>query len=586
MNILKVLNFSNKRSAAPGRPIPGKAKTERRYTPAHTAPDFCRTIEQHGDRIAYEYFVSPTDTATMTYTEFAGMVRRFSAGLEKLGMSHGRVAVIGETSPKWVAAYLAVMAQGGVVVPMDRELAPNEIFGFLSGISCDAVVAAPSLDESLADLLTDHPSVRYYITMGEEKKNDKVMLWSEVEQSGAEAVEAGWDYPPCRSRGELAEMLFTSGTTGSSKCVMLCQRNVFSVVNSCAESVDFTPDEVVVSVLPMHHTYGLACMLAELLYGVKVCINDSLRHVLRNFARFRPTALVLVPLFVQTMYKKIINEVEKKGKLRTFNAGIAASRVMIKVGVDLRKKLFAEVREAFGGRLEKIICGGAPLKPDLIYAFEDFGISIYEGYGITECAPLAAVTPYYKRKSGSVGPSVPCCTIRVDGETINEAGFAEGEIQIHGDNVMLGYFENPEANAAAFTDDGWYRTGDVGYMDADGYVYITGRMKSVIVLENGKNVFPEEIEEYLGSVDLIAESVVVGRKSEDGDSVVLTAIVFPNADKFEETASDEEKLEAIKHAIRRINKKLPSFKQVREVELRNEEFPKTTSKKIRRHLIK
>ncbi|MBR4770713.1 MAG: AMP-binding protein, partial [Clostridia bacterium] len=347
-----------------------------------------------------------------------------------------------------------------------------------------------------------------------------------------------------------------------------------------------TPDEVVVSVLPMHHTYGLACMLAELLYGVRICINDSLRHVLRNFARFRPTALILVPLFVQTMYKKILNEAEKKGKLRTFNAGIAASRVMMKVGVDLRKKLFAEVREAFGGRLEKIICGGAPLKPDLIYAFEDFGISIYEGYGITECAPLAAVTPYYKRKSGSVGPSVPCCTIRVDGETINEAGFAEGEIQIHGDNVMLGYFENPEANAAAFTDDGWYRTGDVGYMDADGYVYITGRMKSVIVLENGKNVFPEEIEEYLSAIDLIAESVVVGRKSEDGDSVILTAIVFPNADKFDENATDEEKLEAIKHAIRKINKKLPSFKQVREVELRNEEFPKTTSKKIRRHLIK
>ena len=157
MNILKVLNFSNKRSAAPGRLIPGKQKTERRYTPAHTAPDFCRTIELHGDRIAYEYFVSPTDTATMTYTEFVGMVRRFSAGLEKLGMSHGRVAVIGETSPKWVAAYLAVMAQGGVVVPMDRELAPNEIYGFLSGISCDAVVAAPSLDDSLADLLADPP---------------------------------------------------------------------------------------------------------------------------------------------------------------------------------------------------------------------------------------------------------------------------------------------------------------------------------------------------------------------------------------------------------------------------------------------
>ena len=211
---------------------------------------------------------------------------------------------------------------------------------------------------------------------------------------------------------------------------------------------------------------------------------------------------------------------------------------------------------------------------------------LFRSYGITECAPLAAVTPYYKRKSGSVGPSVPCCTIRVDGETINEAGFAEGEIQIHGDNVMLGYFENPEANALAFTDDGWFRTGDVGYMDADGYVYITGRMKSVIVLESGKNVFPEEIEEYLAGIKLIAESVVVGRKSEDGDSVVLTAVVYPNPDEFAEDETDENKLAAIQQAIRKVNKKLPYFKQIREVELRSEEFPKTTSKKIKRHLIR
>ncbi len=582
MNILKVLNLS-RRSVVPSKKIPSKAKSERIFTPAHNALDFLDVVRSHGDRVAYEYFVSPTETATLTYTEFADKVRSFACALTKNGLAGKRVALIGETTPEWVATYLAVLAVGGIIIPMDKELAPSEIAGFLASVSADAIVVSGGLDRALSGILEGHASLGFYITMAKESACSKALFWSELEALGA--ADRSFVYPPSVSRDVLAEYLFTSGTTGTSKCVMLSQKNIFSVVNAAAETVDFCSDDVVLSVLPMHHTYGLACMLAELLYGMKICINDSLRHVLRNMARFSPTGLVLVPLFVQTMYKKILSEVERKGKTRAFNAGIAASRLMLKVGVDLRAKLFADVREAFGGRLEKIICGGAPLKPELIYAFEDFGISIYEGYGITECSPLVSVTPYYKRKCGSVGPAVPCCSVRIDGETVNDLGFAEGEIQVHGDNVMLGYENNPEANAASFTEDGWYRTGDVGYMDADGYVYITGRMKSVIVLENGKNVFPEEIEEYLSDIDLIAESVVVGRRAED-DSITLTAIVFAAADKFAPEATDEEKLEQIRLAVRAMNKRLPSFKQIKEIELRAEEFPKTTSKKIKRHLVK
>ena len=582
MNILKVLNLS-KKSVVPSKRIPSKAKSERLFTPAHNAPDFLSVVRSHGDRVAYEYFVSPTETATLSYTEFADKVKAFSSALTQKGLAGKRIALIGETSPEWVATYLAVLATGGIIIPMDKELAPSEIGGLLASVSADAIVVSKGLDKALAEALTGHPTLTSYISMAKESAYPDSLLWSELEALGA--ADAEFAYPPVASRETLAEYLFTSGTTGTSKCVMLSQKNIFSVVNAAAETVDFCPDDVVLSVLPMHHTYGLACMLAELLYGMKICINDSLRHVLRNMARFAPTGLVLVPLFVQTMYKKILSEVERKGKTRAFNAGIAASRLMLKVKVDLRTRIFADVRAAFGGRLEKIICGGAPLKPELIYAFEDFGISIYEGYGITECSPLVSVTPYYKRKCGSVGPAVPCCSIRIDGETVNDLGFAEGEIQVHGDNVMLGYENNPEANAAAFTEDGWYRTGDVGYMDADGYVYITGRMKSVIVLENGKNVFPEEIEEYLSDIDLIAESVVVGRRAED-DSVSLVAVVYPAAEKFAPEAGDDEKLEEIRLAVRALNKRLPSFKQIKEIELRAEEFPKTTSKKIKRHLIK
>ncbi|CDC60848.1 aMP-forming long-chain acyl-CoA synthetase [Clostridium sp. CAG:448] len=242
--------------------------------------------------------------------------------------------------------------------------------------------------------------------------------------------------------------------------------------------------------------------------------------------------------------------------------------------------------DAFGGRLTNIICGGARLDPKMIEGFESFGISIFEGFGITECAPLTAVTPYYARKYGSVGPAVNCCTIRIEGDgSKTDDGFEQGEIQIKGDNVMLGYYKNEEATREAFTDDGWFRTGDIGYMDADGYVYITGRLKSVIVLENGKNVFPEEIEEYLGGLEEINECVVVGRHSASGDEVVLTAGVYPGLTRFAPEATDAQITEELRKKINAINRTLPAFKQVRAVEIRRTEFEKTTSRKIKRHLV-
>ena len=224
---------------------------------------------------------------------------------------------------------------------------------------------------------------------------------------------------------------------------------------------------------------------------------------------------------------------------------------------------------------------------EFLLEFENFGISIFEGFGITECSPLVAVTPYTKRKLGTIGPSVPCCEVRIDpnGE-VTEEGYKLGEIQVKGSNVMLGYYNNPEANADVFTEDGWFRTGDVGYLDCDGYVYITGRIKFVIVLENGKNVFPEEIEEYLDAIDIIAEGCVIGRKSETSDEVVLTAVIFPDYSKFDKDVDDNTVYEALKKAINVANKKLPTYKQIKAIEIRKTEFEKTTTKKIKRQLVK
>jgi long-chain acyl-CoA synthetase len=285
------------------------------------------------------------------------------------------------------------------------------------------------------------------------------------------------------------------------------------------------------------------------------------------------------------MYKKIWAEAKKTGRDNKLKLGIGASRAMMTLGIDKRREIFADVINSFGGRLEKIICGGAALNPKMIEFFENLGISIYEGFGITECAPLTCVTPYYARKYGSVGPAVPCCQVRISGSLTNSQGFIEGEIQVKGDNVMIGYYENPEANDEAFTADGWFRTGDMGYMDGDGYVYITGRLKTVIVLENGKNIFPEEIEEYLADIEEIAEAVVVGR-SNGSEKVNLVAIVYPDRTKFPEETSDEIIKETIEKLIDAMNKNLPTYKHIMEVELRDTEFEKTTSKKIKRHLVK
>lgn len=555
--------------------------------------DLCDIIERHGNKTLFRYYEGK-DIQSMTYATFGTQVREAAAAFTAMGLCGEKIAVIGETSPQWVCTYLGALAAGCVIVPMDKELDTEEIRRFIAMVDARAIVYSKSFNEKFIKSISDGDTgIRYFIPITpayDSSFDNKVIAFDQLLTCGRERVERdGYHYPIVRNREKLAEMLFTSGTTGTSKCVMLCQKNIFAAVNAAVETVCFSADDVVVSVLPIHHTYELMCILAEMVYGIEICINDSLRHVMKNFQLFKPTGLVLVPLFINTMYAKIWSEAQKSKKETILKAGIATSKTLMAVGIDARRKIFKSVLDAFGGRLDHIICGGAKLNPDLIAAFEDFGISIFEGCGITECSPLTCVTPYFARKYGSVGPAVPCCRVRIDEKTgsgENEEGYVEGEIQIKGDNVMLGYYNNPEANEAAFTTDGWYRTGDIGYMDGDGYVYITGRMKSVIVLENGKNVFPEEIEEYLGKIDTICESVVVGRKAPDSDAIILTAVVFPAYDKFPTGASEELIRESIRNSINAMNRRLPGFKQVKAVEYRQTEFEKTTSKKIKRHLVK
>lgn len=568
--------------------IINKAPCKRLYERVLDVKDFCRVIEKHGDRVLFTYFDKKRQLHDVTYGEFTAKVKSLAASLTDRGYAGKRIAIIGETSVDWVASYLAVLASGGVAIPLDKELEISVIEGFMDSVDADALIYSASFNGKFANAVRDHSSLSLFIAMAPSEAElalgDKVVALESLYEKGAELVKAGYVIPDVENRDRLAEFLFTSGTTGTSKCVMLSQKNIFSVVTSAAATVDFTPDDTIVSLLPIHHTYELACMLAGMDYGMHICINDSITHVLKNLQIFKPTGLVLVPLYIYTFYKKIWAEAKKTGRDKKLKLGITAARGLLKVGVDKRRDLFAEVLNSFGGRLEKIVCGGAALNPRMVEFFDTLGIAIYEGYGITECAPLTCVVPYYKRKYASVGPSVPCCQVRIAQGYQNDKGYMEGEIQVKGDNVMLGYYNNPEATAEAFSEDGWFRTGDVGYLDEDEYCFITGRLKTVIVLESGKNVFPEEIEEYLGNIETIAECAVIGRQN--GSEVNLTALIYPDTTKFKEGTTMAEMHQVIQSAINDLNKTLPTYKHIKIVELRATEFEKTTSRKIKRHLLK
>ena len=563
-------------------------KTERKYERVADAYELCRVLAKHGNKIAFSYYDKGRVVRDLSYGRFYNRIVRTAAGLTKRGLAGKKIALIGDTSVAWLASYLAVLVTGGVAIPVDKELEIDSIIGLLESVDADAIIYSGRFNGKFAGQLSENSSIKTFIPIDpdeDELVKPGVVAYRAMRAEGKAEVDAGkFKLSRVANREVMAEMLFTSGTTGTSKCVMLSQKNIFSVVTSAAASVNFTPDDVLLSVLPVHHTYELACLLAAMDYGIHICINDSLTRVLKNIQYFKPTGLVLVPLFVYTIYKKIWAEAKKSGREKTLKLGLSASKAMRSVGIDKRRTIFAEVLNSFGGNLKKIVCGGAALNPKMIEFFDDIGIEIYEGFGITECAPLTFVTPYYARKIGSVGPAVPCCQGRIDGTNIGAHGYIEGEVQIKGDNVMLGYYNNPEANEAVFTEDGWFRTGDIGYMDNDGYFYITGRLKSVIVLENGKNIFPEEIEEYLSNIELIAESVVVGRQ--DGACVNLVAVVYPNLTKFSDDASKEEIYDSINAEIIKLNKRMPSHKQIKKLEIREVEFEKTTTRKIKRFLVK
>ncbi len=546
------------------------------------------SAELFGDKPRYVYKDKKQGCeVSYTYNQFLDDMNSLGTAFSKLGLMGKTVVVIGETHPAYIVTYFSVVNGNGVIVPLDKEVSDDEVAAFIKRSHADAVVFMESMNKRFEKIIPTLDSVSLFVALSKPEslsENEKVLSWDEIISLGKEALDSGDEsYTSVEiDREKPCAILFTSGTTGTSKGVMLSQANLAAATNSSCKAIyNINSESSLVSVLPINHTYEMTCgHLAAANKGCTTFINDSIKHVIKNLSSFKPTDMLFVPLFVETIHKRIWDSIEKKGMTKKVRTAIKMSNAMRKVGIDARKKFFAEIQATFGGKLKCIVCGGAPLDQRLIDDFDAFGISILNGYGITECAPLVSVNLLGKEKTGTIGQPVDGCSVKVE----LEEGQTTGELLVKGGNVMLGYFEDPEATAAVFTEDGWFKTGDVGFVDDEGYIHITGRKKNIIILSNGKNIYPEEIEQYISGIDLIAETVVVGRANSNGETVI-TAIIFPNEDAVGEL-SKEELYEKLKEEINEVNKKLPVFKQIHEIELRDTEFEKTTTKKIKRYKIR
>ncbi len=545
---------------------------------------------KYGDHTLFMFERAKVDHE-ISYKDFYEYVRAMTRGYIHLGLAGKRVAIIGENCPEWIATYLASVSSRGVAVPIDVALSKEQLVQFAEMAEVEVLAYSKTWASFIEENADEFKGVKTFIKLADSDFDYKTAQVHKLERfmsvdAIAHTGNALNDIEiPEQDSEIMSVMLFTSGTTGTSKIVMLNQRNICSVINDARKPLEaFNENDIVLSVLPVHHTYELTCgIFAAADHGCTIAINDSIKHVTRNLKKYRPTAMAVVPLYVEVFYNSIMKNVRKQGIEKTFNMALKIARTAGKVNIDLRKQLFGKVKEAFGGRLNKMVCGGAALRPELVEIFRTIGVDICQGYGITECAPLVSVVPFgvYNPKScGRISESVQ---VFIDKENPTDEF---GEIVVKGPNVMLGYYKNEQATKEVLSPKGWFYTGDYGYVDKNNYLYITGRKKNIIVLQDGKNVFPEEIEEYLGAIPHIKESVVIGRQKDN--DLCITALVYPDFEYTDSIGlkSNEEVYNAIREQINATNRKLVGYKRIMALEFMDEEFEKTPSKKIKRFLYK
>ncbi len=497
-----------------------------------------------------------------------------------------RVAILSETRYEWYTSYLATTNGTGCVVPLDKELKSEEIESMLNRAEVDILIFSKSKKDVVEEVYGKVPTMKYWISM-DDTDDERFLSYSKFIKEGEDLLASG-DKTFTEATidpEEMTVLLFTSGTTAKSKAVMLCQRNICKNLISMFSMLYIDVDDVFFSVLPLHHTYECTCgFLGQVYRGTTISVCEGLRYIAQNLQEAKPTCVLMVPVMLEMFYKKIMKGVnadpKKAKKLQT---GIKLSRFLLKFKIDVRKKLFKQIHDIFGGRMRLIILGGAPVNPEILTFFQDMGFLCVQGYGLTECAPILALNRDIDFKNQAAGLPLPGCDVKI----LNPDEDGIGEFIAKGDNVFMGYYKDPENTSAALDADGYYHTGDLGYIDEDHFCIITGRKKNVIIAKNGKNVFPEEIEYLLSLSPYVCESVISGVEDEARDDIIIKATIFPEMEevtaKLGEDPSEDAITELLKEVVSETNEKLPNYKKIKKVELRMTEFEKNTSKKIKRY---
>ena len=541
--------------------------------------------EKYGDRpIFYLDGKSLEDSKIMTHKEFRDNIDYLGTALIEMGLKNKKIAVISENRYEWEEAYLAIVCGTGVVVPLDKALPENEIENLIVRAEVEAIFYSDKYSEIMSNIQKNgNTKIKYFISMDLEKSDFNKYSQKEIIQKGKELLENGnTQFVDCKiNNEEMSIMLFTSGTTNMSKAVMLSHKNICTNILDITDCFDITCEDRMLSFLPLHHTFECTVgFLYPVSVGCAIVFSKGVRHLADEMKNFKITAMISVPIMMEKIYEKIMKGIEKKGKLDTVKKGVKISNLLQKVGIDVRKKIFKEIHENLGGALRIVVAGGAALDPKVQKGFNDLGLNVAQGYGLTETSPVISAEYMKKRKYGSIGKKMPSVEVKVDQP--DEEGV--GELLVKGDSVMLGYYNNDEANEESFTEDGWFKTGDLVKIDKDGYIYISGRKKFVIVLKNGKNVYPEEIETLINKSELVLESMVYGMPEDDGDVTISAKVVY-NKDYIKEKYGDidENEIHAmIWKEIKEINRTMPKYKYVKNLIITDEEMIKTTTLKIKR----
>ncbi len=551
------------------------------------------TTEFAENTFILEKFNSKEPFKEIKYKEYRSDVISLGTALnDYLKIKDTRIIIIGENTYHWYVSYMALLCGSGIAVPIDKELPENEIINVINRSKATAVIFSTKKKEVINKIITSNSteSVKYFIQMNsDEELNGKIIGLNYLIKQGNILINSGDNtYMDIEiDPNEFKVLIFTSGTTSNSKGVMICNRNLAENINVVSAFVKLYPTDRFLSILPLHHTYESTIgFLLPMSIGMSIGVCQGLKHIVSDFKEVRPTAILTVPLLVENLYKKINANIKKSKKEGIVNSMIHITNALKSVGIDIKRKVFSEIHENLGGNIRIIVSAAAPIDPKIGKWFEDIGILFLQGYGLTETAPIAALTPEFKPMIGSAGRPVVCADIKIDNP--NEKG--EGEILIKSETLMLGYYEDEKATKEAIVD-GYFHSGDIGYMDEDGYLFITGRCKNVIVTQNGKNIYPEEIELVLGNIPEIKESMVYGKQDKEKKNekeLIITAKIIPNYEEIEKIygkdLTDKQIYDIIWEKIKEVNRKLTSYKAIKKIEIKKDEFEKTTTMKIKRYV--